>query len=402
MQKPTLTIFYQFNPWQSSIGGIQTYIRAFIKYAPEELDIRLVGTGEPGTSTGVWQEAELSGRLIQFMPLISLSDDNVRTVIPTTLRYTAALARHSITSDFMHFHRLEPSLPASTWTSEKTLFIHNDTQKQMNSSACKDAILWQSFPKIYFALESFLIHKFDHIYTFYSKSTEFYKSSYPKLAGQIQQFDLPIDTEIFFLQRLDHKERCKQHLMAQLGIPEKAKLLLFVGRLHPQKDPILLIRSLATLKDPNVFLVIAGTGEMKDIVCAEIEEHGLSKQVHLLGDVPQGEVANLYRACDLLVVTSAFEAGPLVILEALACGTPIVSTDCGQASRYILENNGILCKSREPQNLAGAIHKVLGEPDYYKAEYCIETAKPYGAQAVIEAICTQMLATWHKKQFNLN
>ncbi|NEO61240.1 MAG: glycosyltransferase family 1 protein, partial [Moorea sp. SIO4G2] len=42
MQKLILTIFYQFNPWHSSIGGIQTVIRSFIKYAPSEFEVRLV------------------------------------------------------------------------------------------------------------------------------------------------------------------------------------------------------------------------------------------------------------------------------------------------------------------------------------------------------------------------
>ena len=42
---PSLTIFYQFNPWNSTIGGIQTVIRSFIKYAPDDFDLQLVGTG---------------------------------------------------------------------------------------------------------------------------------------------------------------------------------------------------------------------------------------------------------------------------------------------------------------------------------------------------------------------
>jgi hypothetical protein len=45
MEKPVLTIFYQYNPWHATIGGIQTVISLFIKYAPNEFEVRLVGTG---------------------------------------------------------------------------------------------------------------------------------------------------------------------------------------------------------------------------------------------------------------------------------------------------------------------------------------------------------------------
>ncbi len=106
MRKPVLTIFYQFNPWNSTIGGIQTVITNFIKYAPDDFEIRLVGTGNKlRQPKGEWQRAELAGREIQFMPLFNLQNDNVRSLIPTTLKYTAALLGHSLASDFMHFHR---------------------------------------------------------------------------------------------------------------------------------------------------------------------------------------------------------------------------------------------------------------------------------------------------------
>jgi hypothetical protein len=92
MRKPVLTIFYQFNPWDSTIGGIQTLIRYYIKYAPLEFEVRLVGTGEdPKQPQGKWYTRELAGRTLQFMPLFVLQDDNTRKLLPTSVRYTLAL-----------------------------------------------------------------------------------------------------------------------------------------------------------------------------------------------------------------------------------------------------------------------------------------------------------------------
>lgn len=63
MQKPVLTIFYQFNPWMTTVGGIQTIINSFIKYAPTEFEVRLVGTTDNSAQPiGQWQETELLGR----------------------------------------------------------------------------------------------------------------------------------------------------------------------------------------------------------------------------------------------------------------------------------------------------------------------------------------------------
>src|SRR3712207_4314765 len=116
MRKPVLTIFYQFNPWYATIGGIQTVISLFIKYAPSEFEVRLVGNGnDPSQPTGKWQEAELAGRAVRFLPLFTLQDDNVRSLVPTTIKYTAALIGRCFASDFMHFHRLEPTLAALHW-----------------------------------------------------------------------------------------------------------------------------------------------------------------------------------------------------------------------------------------------------------------------------------------------
>lgn len=84
MRKPVLTIFYQFNPWHSTIGGIQTLIKIFLKYAPNEFEVRLVGTEhKPNQTIGKWQVVEFAGKKIKFLPLFALQNDNVRSRIPT-------------------------------------------------------------------------------------------------------------------------------------------------------------------------------------------------------------------------------------------------------------------------------------------------------------------------------
>ncbi len=129
-------------------------------------------------------------------------------------------------------------------------------------------------------------------------------------------------------------------LFSPLGPPEReavrapllssGEALLFnVKRLHPLADHATLLRAFALLDPARVKakLVIAGSGEERASLEALAMELGLSGRVRFLGLVPNHEVAKLHAAADLFVLSSRLEATPTVVLEALACGTRVVSTD---------------------------------------------------------------------------
>jgi len=399
MKKPSLTIFYQFNPWQSSIGGIQTVIRSFLKYAPDEFQVRLVGTGKPGSSIGKWQEADYAGRLIHFMPLIGIENDNIRKLIPTTLKYTAALFGRNFASDFMHFHRLEPTLATLNWKGEKTLFINNDIQKQMSSEGSKNAMLWQYFPAGYFALEKFLMNQFDYVSICNTDATKFYQQKYSEKADRFFYLKNPVDEEIFYPLAPKEKEEQRKQLARQLNQSEATQFILFAGRLHPQKDPILLIRSLAALNMPNIHLLIAGDGELADEVRSEICSLQLSQQVTMLGSVEQEKLADLHRVSRVCILTSVYEGLPLVVLEALACGTPIVTTQSGDTPNFLTSASGVVSPERRPEAIAEALRKILLNPQNYPATACIHVAQPYVAKNIVSNIYEQMWQRWQNPNF---
>jgi glycosyltransferase involved in cell wall biosynthesis len=395
MRAPVLTIFYQFNPWNSTIGGIQTIIKYFIKYAPSEFEIRLVGTGnEPKKPTGHWYEAELDGRELMFLPLLNLEDDNVRRRVPTTLKYTAALLGRNYASDFMHFHRLEPTLAAVPWAGDKTLFIHNDIHQQMTSGENKKAILWRHLPQAYFALERSLVGQFSQILSCNSDSVKLYQQLYPKVADRVAYVRNPVDNEVFYPLSKEEREQRRIELAKQLRLPDTTRFILFAGRLHPQKDPLLLVRSLATLNEPDVHLLIAGAGELSSQLEAEITQLELSDRVSMLGSIDQASLANLHRLCSIFVLSSAYEGLPLVVLEALACGTPVVTTRCGETPNLLADDSGVVCEERTPTAIASAMRRVLFNPDDYPSEACVQTAKPYGARHVISDVYSEMLKRW--------
>ncbi len=398
MRKPVVTIFYQFNPWHTTIGGIQTLINTFIKYAPSDFDVRLVGTGNDANQPlGRWQKAEFAGREISFLPLFILQNDNVRSLIPTTIKYTAALVGRCFASDFMHFHRLEPTLAALNWQGEKTLFIHNDIRTQMQAAGNKKAILWRRFPAAYFALESLLIRQFNQILSCNTDSAKFYKQRYPKVGDRIAYVKNSFDNEIFYPLSESKREAKRREMASRLSLGEETRFVLFAGRLHPQKDPILLVRAFATLNDPNVHLLIAGDGELAGEVRAEIGSLGLSGRVTMLGAVGQGELAQLHRLCNAFVLSSAYEGLPLVVLEALASGVPVITTKCGETPKLLGVDSGIVCLERTPAGIADALRKVLLHADDYPMESCVRTAQPYAARTVVGDVYSEMLSRWEQR-----
>ncbi|KYC40459.1 glycoside hydrolase [Scytonema hofmannii PCC 7110] len=408
MRKPVLTIFYQFNPWNSTIGGIQTLINTFIKYAPSEFEVRLVGTGcdKPGTACakgdrhqtiGQWEVKEFAGKKIRFLPLLALQNDNVRSRIPTTFKYTAALLRHYCDSDFLHFHRLEPTLASLQWRGEKTLFIHNDIQTQMQGVGDAKAILWRKFPTAYFALEKLLVRQFNQILSCNTDATELYKERYPKIANRVAYIKNSFDNEIFYPLNSTEREVQRRELATRLGLSENTRFVLFAGRLHPQKDPILLVRAISALREANIHLLIAGDGELTAEVSAEIERLGVSDRVTMLGALTQSELAHLHRICQVFVLTSAYEGLPLVVLEALASGTPVVTTECGDTPKLLKPNSGIVCSERTPTCIADALNNVLLHPENYPIDACVQSANPYAASTVVTQVFHQMWQRWEER-----
>jgi glycosyltransferase involved in cell wall biosynthesis len=106
-------------------------------------------------------------------------------------------------------------------------------------------------------------------------------------------------------------------------------LIFNVKRLHPLADHATLLQAFALLDEAQIRarLVIAGSGEERERLEDLSEALGIASRVRFLGLVPNDEVAKLHGAADLFVLSSRLEATPTVVLEALACGTRVVSTD---------------------------------------------------------------------------
>ncbi len=145
--------------------------------------------------------------------------------------------------------------------------------------------------------------------------------------------------------------------------PGQPPVLLAAGRLTRQKDFPTLLRAFARLVlRRDLRLMILGDGPDRAALAAEIEALGLGARVALLGF--QANPFRYMARARLFVLSSAWEGLPGVLIQAMACGSPVVSTDCPSGPREVLEDGrfGPLVPVGDPAALAAAIAQTLDEP----------------------------------------
>lgn len=145
-------------------------------------------------------------------------------------------------------------------------------------------------------------------------------------------------------------------------VKERNKVIVTVGRLHPQKNQKLLIDAFALIADkiPEYSLEIYGDGELKDELQKQIDELGLTNRAFLKGTSKQ--IQRLIYNASLFVLSSDYEGIPNTLLEAMALGIPCISTDCkpGGAREIIKDGiDGTIVPVGDKEKLSVAILEAL-------------------------------------------
>jgi glycosyltransferase involved in cell wall biosynthesis len=145
---------------------------------------------------------------------------------------------------------------------------------------------------------------------------------------------------------------------------EGRPIVLFVGRLVSYKGVDVLLDAMREI--PAVALLV-GEGPERAALQRTAEAQGVGDRVRFLGEVSNDELAALYRACDLLVLPSVTrqEAFGVVLLEAMACGKPVVSTDLATGSGWVNQDGetGFVVPPRNAAALHEAIGRLVAEPE---------------------------------------
>jgi alpha-1,6-mannosyltransferase len=153
---------------------------------------------------------------------------------------------------------------------------------------------------------------------------------------------LGIDSEIF------HPKRRRATLRHELGLPDDVRLLVYAGRFTAEKKLPLLIDAVRKL-GPRYHLLLVGGG-------AQLPQDPQLSIMPFQRD--QRALAELLASCDLLVHPGDCETFGLIVLEAMACGLPVVGTSGGGVAELVDEESGMLARPNDADSLAGAIEAI--------------------------------------------
>lgn len=158
-----------------------------------------------------------------------------------------------------------------------------------------------------------------------------------------------VDTDVF-------RPSNKMDARTKLGLPEDARIFLFSANSLDDENKGLdrLIKALNLLCLSNIFLVCIG-------LCHSDNSYSeASFPIKVTGYVESTEtIAEYYSAADFFLQCSFIESFGQTVIEAMACGTPVISTPCGVSPEIIQSFNGVLCEGFEAESLASGIKKAL-------------------------------------------
>jgi len=173
----------------------------------------------------------------------------------------------------------------------------------------------------------------------------------------------PVDTQVF------HPDQVDAEVRRELGIAPDDKVVGIVANINPVKGYEVFLAAAKMIKDtmPGVrFLIVGQTLDTQvgywHIVQSLMDSFGLEKDVVLAGR--RTDVARMMSVMDVFVLTSKFEAAPIVLLEAAACGKPIVATRVGGIPELVNEGEtAILVPPGDPGAVAEAVVRLLNDAE---------------------------------------
>jgi glycosyltransferase involved in cell wall biosynthesis len=150
----------------------------------------------------------------------------------------------------------------------------------------------------------------------------------------------------------------------ELGILKNEQVVIFVGSIERDKGVFELLDAFGLLhkKYPDVHLILVGTGPEYKSLSNRIFRGSLKKKIHIVGRRPHNEVNIWLRAADIFTLPTYYEGFPNSVLEAMACGLPVIASNVGGISEAVEDGkSGILVKSRDVDSLYQALESVIAD-----------------------------------------
>jgi len=336
-----MRVLHIYKDYPPVVGGIENHLRLLAEgQARRGLDVTVLVTA-PGRATTV--DVENGVRVIRAARWATVSSAPLSAELFRWVRRLSADVTH------LHFPYPIGELALLTLGRSKAtvLTYHSDIIRQRWLGRVYRPFLWR------------LLHHVDRII---ATSPQYLQSSryLREVAHKCTVVPLAIDPTPFL--------QADEGQVAEVRRRFEGPILLFVGRLRYYKGLEYLLQAMQQL---DATLLVIGSGPMA-ATWQRLARNGLpAGHVHFLGDVPDEALPAYYAAADVFVLPASHrsEAYGLVQLEAMAAGTPVVSTEVGTGTSFVNRDGetGFVVPARDPQALAQAIRRLLDDADLRRA-----------------------------------
>lgn len=344
-----LFIVASIDPFNLNPGGIETYVMNLINsFANCNIEVTMVGFS---------QNENKNQQNYNFIPIVKnkkISNYQFLTALLMKLPFLRIPQ-----SSIIHVQRPDMILPFIIYNKKnmKVCTIHG---LHSNGIFLKKGI---TIGKMYLLIEKYCLKHIDVVIAVSEETKSAYLKRYPWLEGKIHFIPVGFDENAFKL--VD-----KNEMRAKYKFNKNDKIILSIGRFEKEKNLNLLLRSfeLISKEIPDIKLVLVGKGREKQNLQLLSRELGID--VIFMEAVKHDRLAEIICCADVFSLTSLYESGPLTVLEALACGIPVVTTDVGRVREFISTKKcGTIVKNDE-RELANAIMYYINEKSQYNKEFC--------------------------------
>jgi len=225
-------------------------------------------------------------------------------------------------------------------------------------------LLTSAIGKVARKLETYLLRRIDMVVTHGPADYERIR----KLVGDEKVSFIPLGVDLSRFRILPPGE--VMAMKAKLLGDQGRRIVLFVGRLHPEKDLPTLLKAFKLLLSthPDLLLLVIGWGVERERYERLAEALGIADSVMFLGFIPNEELPIYYNMADVYVLSSLHEEWSNTVMEAMACGLPVVATAVG-ANPYLIRDGetGFLVPPRRPDIMAEKISLLLDDEEIARA-----------------------------------
>lgn len=203
-----------------------------------------------------------------------------------------------------------------------------------------------------------------------------------EVTNKVTFVPLWVDTKRF--QRLDKmsSEEFRQRFTADKSM----KIILFIGRLHPEKGVDTLLKALKMMQDKEILLLIVySVSEYKETYENLAETLGISNKILFISYIPHDDLPRYYCVADAYVLPSMREEWSNTLMEAMACETPVIATNVGANPYQVVEGKtGFLVPPNDPRSLAQKMQFVLENPDFVRrvAQAAVKEVRKYDKEKI--------------------